>query len=145
MVACITTFCPRNTGYGWELQKLHDHYHIMLDLLYFHHCSIWDAGTGEWLLKTFFKELAGTCQECNSDEFMMQIANRTQERLALVKVLQSLDKKANYNAIIEKCCQAEQEATRPEEHLFLVDALITLSELQPSFAPASLHLDQHSS
>jgi hypothetical protein len=126
MVACITTFCPRNTGYGWELQKLHNHYHIMLDLLYFHHCSVWDTGTGEWLLKTFFKELASTCQEHNSKEFMMQIANRTQERLALVKVLQSLEKKANYDAIVEKRCQAEQEATRLEEHLFLVNTLITL-------------------
>jgi hypothetical protein len=60
MVACITTFSLRNTGYGCELQKLHDQNHIMLDLLYFHHCLVWDAGTGEQLLKTFFKELAGT-------------------------------------------------------------------------------------
>jgi hypothetical protein len=47
MVACITTFCLRNTGYGCELQKLHDQNHIVLDLLYFHHCLVWDAGTGE--------------------------------------------------------------------------------------------------
>jgi hypothetical protein len=57
---------------------------------------------------------------------MTQLANRTQEGLALVKVLWSLNEKANYDTIIEKCCQAEQEATRPEEHLFLVNALITL-------------------
>ena len=126
MVARITTFCPRNTGYGWELQKLHDHYHIVLDLLYFHHCSVWDAGTGERLLKTFFKELAATCQERNSDEFMTQIANRTQERCVLLKALRSLDEKADYQAIIKKQRKAEEEATRPEEHLFLVDSLITL-------------------
>jgi hypothetical protein len=75
MVARLISFCPRNTGYGWELQKLHDHFHIILDLLYFHHCSVWDAGTGERLLKTFFKELAATCQERSLNEFMTQMAN----------------------------------------------------------------------
>jgi hypothetical protein len=126
VVARITTFCPRSTGYGWELQKVHDHYHIVLDLLCFHQCSVWDAGTGKWLLKTFFKELAATCQECNSDKFMMQIANRIQERHLLLKLLRSIDEKADYQAIIKKRRKTEEEAMRPEEHLFPVDFMITL-------------------
>jgi hypothetical protein len=47
MVAWIITFCPTNTGCGWELQKLHDQLHIIMDLIYFHHCLIWDAGISE--------------------------------------------------------------------------------------------------
>ena len=126
MVARLISFCPRNTGYGWELQKLHDHFHIILDLLYFHHCSVWDAGTGERLLKTFFKELAATCQERSLNEFMTQMANRAQERRVLQKALRSLDEKADYEAIVRSRHQAVQLATRPEEHCFPVDSLYTL-------------------
>jgi hypothetical protein len=126
MIARLITFTPRSTGYGWELQKLHDHFHIVLDLIYFHHCSAWDTGTGERLLKTFFKELAATCQECSLSEFMMQMANQAQERRILQKALRSLDDKADYETIVRSCRQEEQLAMRPEEHCFPVDSLITL-------------------
>jgi hypothetical protein len=44
MIARIVTYCPRNTGYGWKIQKLHDHLHHVIHLLYFHHAMNWDAG-----------------------------------------------------------------------------------------------------
>jgi hypothetical protein len=63
MIARIITFCPRLTGYGWDLQKLYDHLHIVICLIFFHHSMNYNAGRGERLLKYFFKELAHTCQQ----------------------------------------------------------------------------------
>jgi hypothetical protein len=47
MIARIITYCPWNTGYGWKNQKLHDHLHCVIHLLYFHHAMNWDASHGK--------------------------------------------------------------------------------------------------
>jgi hypothetical protein len=47
MIARIVTYCPWNTGYGWNIQKLHNHLHLVIHLFYFHHAMNWDAGHGK--------------------------------------------------------------------------------------------------
>jgi len=100
MIGRIITYCPRNLGYGWDLQKLHDHLHLVIHLLFFHHAMNWDAGHGERLLKPFFEDTAITCQQRNTDVFVTQLAARAQEKLVLAKALLSTSKKASYEAVI---------------------------------------------
>jgi hypothetical protein len=113
MIGRIITYCPRNLGYGWDLQKLHDHLHLVIHLLFFHHAMNWDAGCGKRLLKPFFKDTAITCQQQNTDVFVTQLAARAQEKLVLAKALLSTSKKASYEAVIGMRRDLHEEQTRP--------------------------------
>jgi hypothetical protein len=127
MIGRIITYCPRNLGYGWDLQKLHDHLHLVIHLLFFHHVMNWDAGCGERLLKPFFKDTAVTCQQWNTDVFVTQLATRAQEKLVLAKALLSTSKKASYEAVIGMRRDLHEEQTRPVSYNFPVKSGFTLS------------------
>ena len=127
MIARIITYCPRNSGYGWDLQKLHDHLHLVISLLFFHHVMNWDAGRGERLLKPFFKDTAVTCQQQNTDVFITQLAARAQEKLVLAKALLSTSKKACHEAIIETRRSLQEEQTRPVSYNFPIKSGFTLT------------------
>jgi hypothetical protein len=120
LFARIITYCPRDTGYGWNIQKLHEHLHLVIHLLYFHHAMNWDAGRGERLLKPFFKDTAVTCQQRNTNVFISQLAARAQEKLVLAKAIQSISKNANYDSILEGRRELEKEQTRRVRHTFPV-------------------------
>jgi hypothetical protein len=120
MIARIITYCPRESGYGWNIQKLHDHLHLVIYLLFFHHAMNWDAGRGERLLKPFFKDTAVTCQQRNTDVFVTQLAARAQEKLVLAKALLSRSRKASYEAIIKSRKELQEEQIRPVSYTFPV-------------------------
>ena len=118
MIARIITFCPRLTGYGWDLQKLHDHLHIVICLIFFHHSMNYDAGRGERLLKYFFKELASTCQQRSGDEFIEQVAKRMEDRQSLTKAIDSLNPGSVYEGILERRREEQEAANRKVSHSF---------------------------
>jgi hypothetical protein len=127
MLARIITYCPRNYGYGWNIQKLHEHLHLVIFLLYFHHAMNWDAGRGERLLKPFFKDTAVTCQQRNTNVFVTQLAARAQEKLVLAKALMSISKKASYDAIVAGRKELQEEQTREVSYAFPVNTGFTLT------------------
>jgi hypothetical protein len=57
LVAQIITYCPRQEGNKWKLQKLHELLHFPLMLFFFHHAKKFDARTGERHLKDVFKDV----------------------------------------------------------------------------------------
>jgi hypothetical protein len=44
LVAQIITYCPRQEGNKWKLQKLHELLHFPLMLFFFYHAENFDAG-----------------------------------------------------------------------------------------------------
>jgi hypothetical protein len=54
------TYCPRQEGNKWKLQKLHELLHFPLMLFFFCHAKNFDAGTRERHLKDVVKKLQGT-------------------------------------------------------------------------------------
>jgi hypothetical protein len=127
MIVQIITYCPRNSGYGWDLQKLHNHLHLVIHLLFFHHAMNWDAGRGKRLLMPFFKDTAVTCQQQNMDVFVTQLAARAQEKLVLAKAILSTSKKASYEAVIGMRRDLDEEQTRPVSYKFPVKSGFTLT------------------
>jgi hypothetical protein len=85
MMACMIAYCPREDGNGWKLQKLHEQLHLAIALVFFHHAQNFDAGSGERLLKDFFKKLAQTCQQRGQDTFIHQVSCRLQTLMTLRK------------------------------------------------------------
>ena len=127
MIARIITHCPRNSGYGWNIQKLHEHLHLVIHLLHFHHAMSWDAGRGERLLKPFFKDTAVTCQQRSTDVFITQLAARAQEKLVLSKALLSTSKRASHETILETRARFQQEQTRQATYKFPVKSGYSLT------------------
>jgi len=114
MIARLMAFCPRSTGNGWKLQKLHEMLHLILSLLEYTHASNFDARQGKRLLKEFFKELARNSQQRGQAIFTEQMAKRMSEKQVIQKALASMA-----SDIVE-----EHEAVDREEHQ---------CELSPSF------------
>ena len=85
MINRIISFCPRNEGNGWKLQKLHDILHLPITLVFFRHASQYDAGPGERLLKDFFKDVAKRSQQRGDGVFIGQVARRMHEKMVLSK------------------------------------------------------------
>lgn len=96
MVHKIVTFCPRNDGNKWKLQKLHELLHLPLGLYLFVHSQNFDASRGERLLKDFFKRFASRSQERGRDIFITQVAKRAQEKLILDRALLCSSKTSNF-------------------------------------------------
>jgi hypothetical protein len=63
LVVQIITYCPRQEGNKWKLQKLHELLHFPLMLFLFCHAKNFDAGTGERHLKDVFKDVARNSQQ----------------------------------------------------------------------------------
>jgi hypothetical protein len=57
LVVQIITYCPRQEGNKWKLQKLHELLHFPLKLFFFCHAKNFDAGTRERHLKDVFKDV----------------------------------------------------------------------------------------
>jgi hypothetical protein len=87
----------------------------------------WDAGRGERHLKMFVKETAVMCQQCNTDVFITQLADRAQEKLVLSKAHQSRSKHASYDAILDGRQQLQDEQTRVVSHTLPVATGFTLT------------------
>jgi len=78
LIASITTYCPREEGNGWDLQKLHEMLHIPMNLWMFQHSANTNAGHGKRLLKHFFKHASITSQQHGPNVFIRQVAQRVQ-------------------------------------------------------------------
>jgi hypothetical protein len=85
MINRIISFCPRNEGNGWKLQKLHDILHLPITLVFFCHASQYNAGPGERLLKDFFKDVARRSQQRGNGVFIGQVARRMHEKMVLCR------------------------------------------------------------
>jgi hypothetical protein len=88
LVAQIITYCPRQEGNKWKLQKLHELLHFPLMLFFFHHAENFDAGTGERHLKDVFKDVARNRQQWGQDTFLRQVGARMHEKLIMTKAKQ---------------------------------------------------------
>jgi hypothetical protein len=88
LVAQIITYCPRQEGNKWKLQKLHELLHFPLMLFFFHHAENFDAGTGERHLKDVFKDVARNSQQLGQDTFLCQLGARMHEKLIMTKAKQ---------------------------------------------------------
>ena len=100
LVAEIITFCPRQDGNQWKLQKLHEMLHFPLMIFFFRHAENIDAGTGERHLKDVFKDVARNSQQRGQDIFLGQCAKRMQEKLIMLKAKQ-------YSEAIDKLCAVD--------------------------------------
>jgi hypothetical protein len=85
MINRIISFCPRNEGNGWKLQKLHNILHLPITLVFFSHASQYDAGPGERLLKDFFKDVARRSQQWGNGVFIGQVARQMHEKMVLCR------------------------------------------------------------
>jgi hypothetical protein len=88
LVAQIITYCPRQEGNKWKLQKLHELLHFPLMLFFFCHAENFDAGTGERHLKDVFKGVARNSQQWGQDTFLRQVGARMHEKLIMTKAKQ---------------------------------------------------------
>ena len=73
LVAQIITYCSRQEGNKWKLQKLHELLHFPLMLFFFPHAKNVDARTGERHLKDVFKDVARNSQQLGQDTFLRQV------------------------------------------------------------------------
>jgi hypothetical protein len=74
LVAQIITYCPRQEGNKWKLQKLHELLHFPLMLFFFRHAENFDAETGE--------------RQWGQDTFLCQVGARMHEKLIMTKARQ---------------------------------------------------------
>jgi hypothetical protein len=88
LVAQIITYCPRQEGNKWKLQKLHELLHFPLMLFFFRHAENFDAGTGERHLKDVFKDVTRNSQQQGQDTFLHQVGARMHEKLIMTKAKQ---------------------------------------------------------
>jgi hypothetical protein len=91
MLAQIQVYCPRNEGRGWKLQKLHEMLHLVIHLKEYCHASNFDAGRGEQLLKSFFKDLTKNCQQRGQTVFTEQLVECMFEKWLIQKALYSIN------------------------------------------------------
>ncbi len=69
LVAQIITYCLRQEGNKWKLQKLHELLNFPLMLFFFCDTKNFDAGTREKHLKDVFKDVARNSQVWGQDTF----------------------------------------------------------------------------
>jgi hypothetical protein len=88
LVAHIITYCPRQEGNKWKLQKLRELLHFPLMLFFFRHTENFNAGTGERHLKDVFKDVARNSQQRGQDTFLRQVGACMHEKLIMTKATQ---------------------------------------------------------
>jgi hypothetical protein len=96
LVVQIITYCPRQEGNKWKLQKLHELLHFPLMFFFFHHAKNFDAGTRERHLKDVFKDVARSSQQWGQDTFLHQVWARMHEKLIMTKAKQFSVRMAKY-------------------------------------------------
>jgi hypothetical protein len=84
LVAQIITYCPRQEGNKWKLQKLHELLHFPLLLFFFCHAKNFDAGPRERHLKDVFKDVARNSQQRGQDTFLCQVGAHMHEKLVIM-------------------------------------------------------------
>jgi hypothetical protein len=88
LVVQIITYCPRQEGNKWKLQKLHELLHFPLMLFFFRHAKDFDARTGERHVKDVFKDVTRNSQQWGQDTFLHQVGARMHEKLIMTKAKQ---------------------------------------------------------
>jgi hypothetical protein len=97
LVSQIISYCPREDGHKWKLQKLHKVLQFPLMLFFFCHTENIDAGMGEHHLKDIFKDIAHSSQQRGQDTFLSQCATRMHEKLIMTKA-------KHYSEVMEALC-----------------------------------------
>jgi hypothetical protein len=88
LVVQIITYCPKQEGNKWKLQKLHELLHFPLMLFFFCHAKNFDAGTGERHLNDVFEDVARNSQQRGQDTFLCQVGARMHEKLIMTMAKQ---------------------------------------------------------
>jgi hypothetical protein len=88
LVVQIITYCPRQEGNKWKLQKLHELLHFPLKLFFFCHAKNFDAGTRERHLKDVFKNVTRNSQQWGQDTFLHQVGACMHKKLIMTKAKQ---------------------------------------------------------
>jgi hypothetical protein len=114
LMARTIAYCPREDRSGWKLQKLHEQLHLAIALVFFQHAQNFDAGSGERLLKDFFKKLAQMCQRRGQDTFIHQVSCHLQTLMMLRKARNASQ---GYSNIVEQRRKEELPVVVPEHHL----------------------------
>ena len=109
MMLKITTYCPREEGNGWNLQKFHELTHVVIFIYYFGSCKNFDAGSGERSLKVFVKQLAKVAQK-RGNVFLGQLCRRVWEMTLMNKVE---DNEMMWNELVpvDDDCRSTDERT----------------------------------
>jgi hypothetical protein len=85
LVAQIISYCPREEGHKWKLQKLHEVLHFPLMIFFFCNAENIDASTGEHHLKDIFNNIACNSQQRGQDTFLSQCVTRMHKKLIMTK------------------------------------------------------------
>jgi hypothetical protein len=96
LVVQIITYCPRQEGNKWKLQKLHELLHFPLMLFFFCHAKNFDARTREGHLKDVFNDVARNSQQQGQDTLLRQVGAHMHEKLIMTKAKQFSDGMAKY-------------------------------------------------
>ena len=91
MIAFATSRLPRHKGNGWDLQKVHELFHLDYFMDQFGSPLNWDASTGERNLKEKAKKHAATAQNRGDGEHLRQIAMREYETSVRKKAMRFLN------------------------------------------------------
>ena len=97
MIETATTRLPRKQGNGWNLQKVHEMFHLDYFMDQFGSPLNWDASTGERNLKEKAKKHAATAQNRGDGEHLRQIAMREHETCVRKKAMRHLELNTHYN------------------------------------------------
>ena len=76
MVRLLKKTVPRESGYGWKLQKTHEILHIPEYVTKFGHSRNFDSGHGESALKEKAKKPSHTAQKRSYNQFQEQVCDR---------------------------------------------------------------------
>jgi len=79
--------CPRRSGHGWKLQKLHEMFHFTVAAWYFGRPDNWDASYLERNLIVYVKSIAKICQKRIQPEYLRQMGKRIYERSIIHKAV----------------------------------------------------------
>ena len=85
MMALLKYYLPRKAGLGWKIQKVHDIFHVPLDVDRYGSPKNYDAGPLESALRFWAKYPALTAQTRGYNEFVSQVANRLHEYHVMAK------------------------------------------------------------
>ena len=100
LISMIVSRIPRDTGNGWNLQKIHELLHIPSEMTLFGSPANWDSGPCESALKTWAKKPAKTSQKWGPEIFNDQVSQRLHETACFQKALRVA--RRNFDFAIER-------------------------------------------
>jgi hypothetical protein len=96
MLNAIKKVLPRNSGYGWRIQKFHEHLHLVEDIDMFGSPKNFDTGIWENRLIYVGKQHASSIQKRGPKVFTRQLGKRIHERQCAEKCAAYLSVFHNY-------------------------------------------------